>query len=206
VVTLVADDIRIELGILSEAEVAALNSIYLVIGQLPIATYDLIGQCVDVGESAGDLGDQPSASCALHNWIVNGVISLPYVVVTAVMLFALVAAALERLDGSLPSGLVFLAGCTVLSARALTRGVVASPAGLRVRRVFRTREIAWCDIDRFVVRVDAHPDQMTWYSCVVEGSGWESDRDLPIASGSPEKAARFVARLNAALAQHRPPA
>ena len=33
VVTLVTGDTRIELGVLSEAEVAALNSIYLVIGQ-----------------------------------------------------------------------------------------------------------------------------------------------------------------------------
>jgi hypothetical protein len=172
-------------------------------------------QYVRVGDSAGDLGRQASAPVALHSWAVNGIISLPYLGLFALGVLLLgtlafpslfVSEADQQPSTDLPDWVLTMAWLTlsaVMSVRALTRGVVASPGGLRVQRVFRTREIAWSDIDRFLVRVDAHPDQMTWYSCVVEGSGWETERDLPIASSSPEKAARFVARLNATLAEYR---
>ena len=91
----------------------------------------------------------------------------------------------------------------VLSARAITRGVVASTIGLRVQKVFVTRIIAWGDITHIELRVDAGEDQMTWYSPVVVGSFRQSELDLPIASGSEDKATRFVERLNATLARHR---
>ena len=151
---------------------------------------------------------------AVHNWAVNGVISLPYLAVAAAMVLVLGLVALQSLGlvdaGQSATGvrpwvgsLFFAWLFTRLSVRALTRGVVASPGGLRVRRVFMTQEISWCDIDGFRVHVDAHPDQMTWYACVVDGSVRETDRQLPIASASEGKARRYVERLNAALAEHR---
>ena len=83
------------------------------------------------------------------------------------------------------------------------RGVVVSSSGLRVQKVFKTRDIAWRDISRIVLRVDTGEEQMTWYSPVLEGPASKTDFDLPIASGSQLKAARFVARLDATLAEHR---
>jgi hypothetical protein len=172
-------------------------------------------QPVPEGDSAGEPGGQP-APVVLHNWIVNGIIALPYLLfllapgLLMVGTLALPGLFLSDADQHLSTEVqewvpvvAWVTFSAVLCGRALTRGVVASPAGLRVQRVFRTREVAWRDIERFSVRVDAHEDQMTWYSCVVEGRGLDLERDLPIASGSPNKAQGFVERLNASLAEHR---
>jgi hypothetical protein len=180
------------------------------------ASDPLSGHYVPVGDSAGGLGGQSSARVALHNWTVNVIISLPYLLLLAsgVLLLGVIAFPslfpIDEADQQSSTAvrpwvgtLAWVSVFGVLSVRALTRGVVASPRGLRVQRVFRTREIAWCDIDRFQVRVDAHEDQMTWYSCVLEGPGPNPERDLPLASGESGKAGRFVERLNAALAEHR---
>jgi hypothetical protein len=171
---------------------------------------------VSVSDSAGGLDSQPSAPVEVHNWFVNLIISLPYLGLLALGVLLLVTLLFPGLfvsegdqppPSDLPDRMLTMAWLTlsaVLFVRAVTRGVVATPDGLRVRRVFRTRRIAWGDIDRFRVRVDAHPDQMTWYSCVVDGSGWQTERDLPLASGDEAKAAGFVRRLNQALAEHKP--
>jgi len=45
----------------------------------------------------GELGGESSASYALHNWVVNGIISLPYLAIAAAVGFGLVRVALWSL-------------------------------------------------------------------------------------------------------------
>ena len=181
---------------------------------LPIATLTLSGHYVHVRGSTGDLGEQSSATDSLHNWVVNGIISLPYVCCASPGLLGVVLVALAGLGlvetettdasgllGSLAASLVWAGLFAFLSARALMRGVVVTSNGLRVRKVFKTRDIAWRDISRINLRVDRGEEQVTWYSPVLEGPAWKMD--LPIASSSHPKAARYVTRLNATLAEHR---
>jgi hypothetical protein len=173
---------------------------------------------VRVREAAPDLGQQSSAPFALRNWVVNGIISLPYLFLAAPTVLILGASTLNSLGlteveglgagfrdwvALLVTALVFSAPFAFLAWRALTRGVVASPAGLRVRKVFYTRDIAWCDIDRVRLRTDAQEDRMTWHSPVVEGPCCDTELDLPIASSSERKAQRYIERLNATLARQK---